>query len=177
MLLTWDKKGPIGSVDATGSGDSCSILKFDGTGVIDNYGRKLYFASDGSVWRSNEAGIDFYGTEIRILPDKYNSFKFVGYEDDYLEVERITPTETEIQSQSAGENNSSKRLPSVKGMKFEDISDRPALMRSSENFGYVVHYSPDGSRWRTKSEMCRLKIINSGMGELIHDGGYTEYTS
>lgn len=59
IFLIWKRKGLIGDVDATGSGDSCGIFDPDGIGTVDDYGCKVYFAPDNTVWRSKEKGVKF----------------------------------------------------------------------------------------------------------------------
>lgn len=144
IFLTWEREGPLGGAGVAGSYSSWGIYETDGIGPIDDYGHKVYFATDYTVWRSKRKSITFSeSSEVVICLDKYDTFKFVGYAWDYPKYKtwkssnkvKITSDEVKV------------GLPSIEGVIFENTSNKHASVRSSKNFGYLVHYAPGGSKW------------------------------
>lgn len=61
---------------------------------------------------------------------------------------------------------------------FEDISTREGRVNDHRNIGYLVHFSPNGSKWRTDDEAIIQEVLKDGdTASIIDDGGYTEYNS
>lgn len=60
---------------------------------------------------------------------------------------------------------------------FEDIADTDdGSVNHPRNKGYLVHFSSDGRKWRTKNEAVINDVLN-GDERAINDCGYTEYNS